>query len=303
MSNSDKVSVVLPTHNGERYLEDSIASVVAQTYQNWELIIVDDASSDGSPSIIAPRVSKDCRIQSVRLEKNRKLPGALNEGFGRATGSHFSWTSDDNIYRRNAFERMMDVMQNDSTIDFVYANCTLIDSDGTPVRLYEVGTPEELPMGNCVGACFLYRRTVHEELRGYDEGLLLAEDYDFWLRASTRFHLKPLHESLYSYRVHPASLTSRHAQDALLAREATLNRWLASESDVTRRKRIEARLALANNSFGVGCSRVGRRNWLRAAYLARHPFLPLNGRSFIVDLFLGSTLGTLVRGFVRRWSK
>jgi len=100
------ISVVLPTHNGSRFIDQAIDSIVRQTYQDWELIVVDDASTDDTPTRIDWWPRQDDRIRVVHLERNRTLPGALNEGFSRARGEYHTWTSDDNWYHPDALARI-----------------------------------------------------------------------------------------------------------------------------------------------------------------------------------------------------
>jgi len=100
---SPTVSAVLPTRNGSRYIDRAIESVVEQTFADWELIVVDDASTDDTAAKIDAWARRDERIRSVHLEENRKLPGALNEGFRLAKGDYLTWTSDDNWYAPEAF--------------------------------------------------------------------------------------------------------------------------------------------------------------------------------------------------------
>lgn len=201
------VSIVLPTYNGARYLGHAIQSCLDQTYPHWELVIVDDASTDDTPALIAQFASKDCRIRHIRHTQNRKLPGALNTGFAATTGDYLTWTSDDNCYRPEALAVMVAFLESSPEYGMVYADHTLIDADGRSVQHVSVRDPEDLVLSNYIGPCFLYRRIVYTTLRAYDERLFLAEDYDFWLRVSTSFRLSPLHQDLYLYRLHPASLT------------------------------------------------------------------------------------------------
>jgi glycosyltransferase involved in cell wall biosynthesis len=213
------VSIVLPTHNGARYLDESIRSCLAQTYTNWELIIVDDASTDNTAARIAHYVASDPRIRSMRHERNRRLPAALNTGFREARGSYLTWTSDDNAYRANALEEMVAYLEAHPDVDVVYSDYTEIDENGSALKDVCVGTPQTMPLQNWVGPCFLYRETVQKTLVGYTEDAFLAEDYDFWLRAAAVFQLKRLPRNLYRYRVHSASLTALKRQpvtDAIL---------------------------------------------------------------------------------------
>jgi glycosyltransferase involved in cell wall biosynthesis len=224
------ISIVLPTHNGSRYLPAAIDSCLNQTYRNWELVIVDDASTDCTPQVIAEYMARDRRIRAVRNEANRKLPGSLNVGFSHAGGGLFTWTSDDNCYRPEALREMLRFLKSNPATDVVYASYSLIDNDGAPLRGMEsgprAGPPHELPCRNCVGACFLYRRAVHERLGGYAEDLFLVEDYDFWLRASILFRLAWLEKDLYLYRWHEHSLTATVPLRVRAARETALSRNL-----------------------------------------------------------------------------
>ncbi len=205
------ISIVLPTFNGARYLSQAIQSCISQNFTNWELIVVDDASTDETPSIIQHYVQADKRIRSIRNLQNQKLPSSLNVGFAAAKGTYFTWTSDDNCYRPEALSKMLSFLTSSPQSDLVYTDFTIIDEDARPLELVRVGEPETIVVRNCVGGSFLYRRAVHERLGGYDESLFLVEDYDFWLRAFCSFQLSPLHHDLYLFRRHSNSLTSERA--------------------------------------------------------------------------------------------
>src|SRR5687767_2807233 len=127
MPGTPLISIVLPTYNGERYLAEAIESCLAQTCRDWELILVDDASSDGTPAVIARYARQDPRVRAIRNPANRKLPGSLNAGFARARGDYFTWTSDDNCYRATALAEMRAALAADPAVDIVYAGYTLID--------------------------------------------------------------------------------------------------------------------------------------------------------------------------------
>ena len=208
MTRQPIVSIVLPTYNGSQYICESIQSCIQQTYKNWELIIIDDASTDNTPSIVSEFSTRDRRIRVIQNEVNQKLPSALNKGFKHAKGKYLTWTSDDNIYRPNALNTMVKYLENHPNIDFVYAGFSLIDSNGNLIKEVVAGPPELLGIKDVVGGCFLYRREIHDALGGYDENLFLAEDLDFYIRAMASFNIQPLPHNLYKYRTHRSSLTS-----------------------------------------------------------------------------------------------
>jgi glycosyltransferase involved in cell wall biosynthesis len=202
------VSIVLPTFNGSRYINDSIHSCVEQTYTNWELIIVDDHSNDSTPQIIAEWTRKDPRIRSIRNPSNLRLPASLNRGFAKASGTYLTWTSDDNLYRFSALQRMVTFLEGNLDYGLVYTDFTEIDNSGYHVQNVCAASPGRLAIGNCVRACFLYRKAVAEHVGAYREDLFLVEDWDYWLRIARRFRLEVLHADSYLYRLHSKSLTS-----------------------------------------------------------------------------------------------
>jgi glycosyltransferase involved in cell wall biosynthesis len=216
------VSIVLPVHNGQRFLREALDGCLAQTYADWELIVVDDASTDDTTAIVADYARRDPRIRVHRNPANLRLPASLNAGFALARGRYLTWTSDDNIHRPAALERLVAALEADPSLDLVYAHATTIDDEGHPVGKEPVGPPGQLALRNCVGACFLYRRAVHNALGGYDETRVLVEDYDFWLRASAQFRLALLDDDLYLYRRHGASLTATRLAAITAAHEACL---------------------------------------------------------------------------------
>lgn len=221
------VSIVLPTYNGARYLASSIAGCIAQTYRTWELIVVDDGSTDETPHIVAHHAQKDSRIRLVRHEVNRNLPAALNTGFAKAAGELLTWTSDDNRFRPTALEAMAAFLEANPDVDVVYADRTLIEEEGRVVGREVARAPEELPYWNAVGGCFLFRRSVADAVGPYREDLFLAEDYAFWLRALGKCRFHALHEDLYLYRVHGGSLSAARGRDVALATRRLLEEAVA----------------------------------------------------------------------------
>lgn len=242
------VSIVLPTYNGEKYIKEAVESVLSQTYQEWELIIVDDCSTDNTFHILEILQERDKRIRVIHNEQNKKLPASLNIGFAEASGEYLTWTSDDNKFESNALEVMLAVLQKESDIDIVYAYYDLINADGKVISdqqhrerlekgdINQIMENTEDGIENWVGACFLYRREVQERLGGYDETLFLAEDFDFWLRALRYFQYKQIRQILYQYRYHPASLTSVRHQEIMEKHTEIILRELA-EGHIPEKKR------------------------------------------------------------------
>lgn len=221
------VSIVLPVFNGEDYLNEALDSVLAQRWRDWELIAVDDGSTDATPAILDDYARRDPRIVAVH-QANKKLPGALNAGFARARGEFLTWTSADNRLRPEFLEILAAELRARPGVDLVYADYDLVDESGRPLRGSAWCVPFQKPPGsehihiihdvsilnivdgNYLGAAFLYRDRAAHLLGEYSSRFFTCEDYDFFMRANE--HLTVRHarstEILYEYRLHGASLTA-----------------------------------------------------------------------------------------------
>jgi len=193
---SGLVSIVLPTYTRAHMLAYAIRSVLTQTYENFELIVVDDNSKDDTPEVV--RGFDDSRIRYFRNETNLKLPGALNKGFAAAGG--------DALESRAA--------------DFVFADyydfARHEEGTGAPMNPRRVGLPGILRLDerNSVGACFMYTRAVYEAIGAYDPELFLVEDYDYFIRIQRAgFRIAHIPEALYYFSRHDDALfCSRFAE-------------------------------------------------------------------------------------------
>lgn len=206
------VSIVLPVYNGEKYLSQSIESCLNQTYNNLELIIVNDCSKDKTLEISSLYAAKDNRIKIINNLKNMKLPASLNIGHKVAKGNFITWTSDDNFYELNAIEELLQTLLK-KQVDIVYSDICLVNDIGDKIREVKFVPFENIIFGNFIGSCFLYSRSVFDRNNGYDENLFLVEDYDFWLRATLHSRFYQLQKRLYNYRIHQGSLTSHISTD------------------------------------------------------------------------------------------
>jgi len=204
--NNSLISIILPVYNGEKFLSEAIESFLNQTYDNFELIIVNDCSTDESLVIANSYAANDKRIKIINNSGNKKLPASLNIGHKFANGEYITWTSDDNIAKPTFLECLIETLKN-SKAALVFSNYDMINSNGSLRREHLAGSVVNLIFGNTFGASFMYKKEVFEKLEGYNESLFLVEDYDFWLRASFQFTIVHLNKNLYQYRIHDSSLT------------------------------------------------------------------------------------------------
>ena len=275
-----RVSVVLPVRNGERFLQEALDSVFAQTFTDFELICVDDASSDDSPAILSAAALREPRIRIVTNANRQGLPASLNIGSALARGALHTWVSDDNVLQPPMLARLVSQLGERPECAIAYAAYREIDGAGTVIVRHRARHPRDLLQCNVVGPAFLYQATVWQSLGGYDESLQGVEDYDFWLRARHRFGMCALDEELLDYRLHPSSMTARHGAEIASLHDRLLEREIPMEPDRTQRARgwlalmlqgmdpsrlrYAARALLAHPPTAAAHLR-GTLRWLRAA--------------------------------------
>ncbi len=224
-----KVSIVLPCYNGAKYLRASLDSVLNQTFTDWELIFVNDCSSDNSGDIATEYATRDKRIRVINNKTNKKLPGTLNVGFDVARGQYLTWTSDDNICKPNWLSTLVQYLDTHPSADMVSANTDLIDADGnvygTLRKSGEMCTFRELAYKCNIGAAFMYRASIAKKIGKYDEDMFCAEDYDYWVRIALAGQIDYIPDNIYQYRAQPNSLTATQVPRVLAKTTAIQNKY------------------------------------------------------------------------------
>jgi glycosyltransferase involved in cell wall biosynthesis len=209
------VSIVLPTFNCERYLDVAIRSCLQQTHQNFELIIVDDDSTDGTRAIIERYCRLDPRIRScIRKGDMQGLPEALNVGFALAEGSYLTWFQSDNLYTEKSIEYMVQQLCTFPKIGFVYCSTHWLHEDDNPAESFAFTPtlpPTALARMNVINGAFMYRRAVMEAVGSYRPERRYFEDLDFFIRACAKFPAKFCFEPCHYYRSHSGSLTAAYS--------------------------------------------------------------------------------------------
>ena len=220
---SDLVSVVIPVYNSEKFLEECLDSILTQTYQNIEIIAVDDGSTDSSPDILE-RYSDKINIIS---QKNQGLASALNLGISKMKGSWFKWFSPDDVMYSNTIETLIDEAKNHPDNTIIYSNWNIIDDTGNILREFHESNYNELSEfdfnvrlldGQQINVnTTLIPATLFKKygIRELDDPV--AIDYDFFLRSAllhnVKFHL--ISQPLVKYRIHSDQLSHKNISKTL----------------------------------------------------------------------------------------
>ncbi|MGC8880108.1 MAG: glycosyltransferase family 2 protein, partial [Anaerolineae bacterium] len=129
------VSIVLPTYNQAHYLGQALDGVFWQTYRHFELIVVDDGSTDGTAAVLEKY--RDRPEMQVISQTNQGLPRALNVGFAHARGKYLTWTSSDNIMLPDMLSVLVESLSRDQSVGLVYADFYLMDENGNELGLFK----------------------------------------------------------------------------------------------------------------------------------------------------------------------
>jgi len=241
-----KVSVVTATYNYGHYLPGAIDSVLEQTYGDWELIIVDDGSTDNTAQVVRPYLA-DSRIRYCRTA-NRGQPAAENEGIRRSSGEFVAFLDADDLWLPHKLDRQLGLFVAAPNLGVVYSHRLTIDPSGrllpgVPRPLFRGNILERLFRSNFV--CFsssVVRRSAFDALGLFSEDCRHASDYEFWLRVALRYEFDYVDEPLVMYRTGHANLTSR-GEVQLLTALRIMDRFMARHRGKLPRKAIRVSYA------------------------------------------------------------
>ncbi len=207
-----RVSVVIPTRNRRALLSETVASVQEQTFAEWELIIVDEASTDGTPDYLGSL--RDPRIRSTRHAEARGVSAARNTGLALVGGELVMFLDDDDLLRPDAIDTLRRALIENPDALAASAACRLYRENGDssrvyrPARAYSRSIWREVLFGWWSNSGQnLYRTAVVREIGGFDTGLRAVQDRMLWLEISRRGNVCLVPTVAMEYRQHPGQMT------------------------------------------------------------------------------------------------
>jgi glycosyltransferase involved in cell wall biosynthesis len=224
------VSIAMAAYNREAYVAAAVGSVLSQTFSNFELIVHDDGSSDGTVAAARQRAGGDPRVRVV-AGSHRGVAATLNAAFGEARGKYFGWIDSDDALAPTALAETVSYLDAHPDAGVVYTQYLTMDEDGTVRGLgkrTDVPYSSERLLVDFMTFQFrLMRREVFEAVGGLDEQLGCPEDYDFCLRVSEFASFHHLARPLYLYRIHDRSISSQNRLAQIESSSASIRRALA----------------------------------------------------------------------------
>lgn len=224
-----KVSILLPVYNGEKFLDAAVASVLAQTHADFELLVVDDCSTDGSVDVIERLRKQDSRIKFIRNEQNLGLFANYNRCLQQALGEFIKPFAQDDILSPSALEKMIDVLTNEKSVALTSCARNIIDAAGDVIRKkkpfagsrqlkgQDVILYNMLAITNWIGepSTVMFRKRYAGT--GFDTRLFHYGDLEMWFKVLMNGDYYYIDEPLASFRTHAGSATNKNLSGLLFA--------------------------------------------------------------------------------------
>ncbi len=250
-----QVSVIMPVFNGEQYVAEAIESILAQTFTDFEIIIVDDASQDKSPEIIREYERRDDRVRFLRQERNMGVSLARNRGIAAAAGEYIALMDSDDVSLPTRLEQQLRFLQEYPEIGAVGVCSKIVNRDMTTTLVsIRAGPRQHAPIVLSLFAGFIslvtgslmIRRQPLRTVRGFAADLRYGEEADLFVRLllQTRIRYANLPEILYVQRWHDSNKSSHSVPVAARQRNAYTRRFLdmlwdeVTDGTLTRFKRL-----------------------------------------------------------------
>src|SRR3954471_12947857 len=208
------VSVLMPVRNGEAFLRDAVESVLAEPLSDLELVVVDNCSTDSTPTILAEYAGKDSRVRVHRQEGNN-LAGLLNRGFELCRAPLFARLDADDVCVRGRLQTQVEFMADHPEVVLLGGQALLVNEEGEDFATAQYPLEDrELRAALATGNPFVHSaiamsRAAFEVVGGYRENLDNAEDLDLWLRLAERGQLANLPHPVVKYRIHASQVSLR----------------------------------------------------------------------------------------------
>ncbi|MBO8161963.1 MAG: glycosyltransferase [Thermosipho sp. (in: Bacteria)] len=203
---TEKVSVIIPTYNRTEYLPSALESIFRQTYKNFEVIVVDDGSSEDTRRVLGPYLKKITYLQ----KENGGKASAVNLGLKYATGKYVWVFDDDDVALPRKLEIQVKKFQQDRSIGLIHTSAIYMDKELK--KVLTVWNARELPqeeilkykLSGCIfhGGTVIVRKECFDRVGPWDESLIRAQDYDIWIRIARKYNVKALSLPTILFRLH-----------------------------------------------------------------------------------------------------
>lgn len=238
------ISVIMPVYNNARYVSETIESVLGQTYENFEFIIIDDCSTDESWATIQEYAKKDKRIKAYRNERNLKIAKTRNTGFSKAAkkAKYYAIIDSDDVAMPERLEKEVSFLEKNRPYALVGSDLIIIDEKGKERgrrtyphtwerirRTFTTYNPVAQP------AAMIRADALRKGIRFYDERYTRCQDYDLWFRIAAKHRVANIPEPLLKYRISSTQGKTTHLKETVRFTREIQRKWLFKKRFITAR--------------------------------------------------------------------
>ncbi len=303
-----EVSVIVPTYNYAHFIEDCLKSIFAQTYNDFEVIVVDDGSTDHTSKVLAA-YRKD--IHYI-YQENKGLPAARNTGIKASKGKYLAFLDSDDLWLPEKLAEQVRIIREDSDMGIIFSDANAFQ-EGTILR-ESILKEEKICTGFCFQRLFmgnylimptvLIRKSCLTKSGLFDETLTAVEDYDLWLRIAAFFKIGFVDKILAMYRVHPSNMSKDFCR--LLDNEIRVIQKIIKmypEKMIELGKKVGIRLCSLFNQYGLELIDEGKIDIAKRYFLKAIAARPMTIRSYyyLLATMAGKRGFEKLREFKRSW--
>lgn len=227
-----KVSIIICTHNREKLLPRALDSVLTQNFKDFELIIIDDASNDGTEVLIKTYLEKDNRLKYFKNDHNLGIAKSRNKGCKIAEGEYIAMLDSDDWWLKNdKLSRQVAILDAKRAVGLVGTGIVLYDTKDNFIKedIFEAENDDIrakiLAKNQFAQSSVLFRKEAHLNAGGYDESLVVCEDLDLWLKIGLRYELANIPEPLTAYLVNPQGLSKLDRHRLIKVTDEVISRY------------------------------------------------------------------------------
>ena len=232
MASTPTVSVLMSVYNGERYLRPAVEGILAQTFTDFEFVIIDDGSKDSSPTILREYAARDPRVK-LTIRGNKGLTVTLNEAFAQSRGKYLARMDCDDVALPERFARQVSLLDANPDVVCTGGYFQLIDGAGRLLTTLRPPTDDAEIQAKMLRGhnaichpCAMIRRTAMERVGGYDTRFKTSQDLDLWLRLGEVGRLANVPAPVLQFRLHESSVSeTKREQQRQMGRMACEEAW------------------------------------------------------------------------------
>jgi len=205
-----KTSIIIPIYNSSKYLDGCIVSILNQSEKDYELIFINNGSTDNSREIIEKYSVNNKKILNLKKKIGNNCSNAINLGLAISEGKYLTWiSSDDYYYDENSLAKMIKILDENSGVDLVSGRYKIFGiQDEVVGKTFGEITFEMMRQSNYIGGGFVFRKECFDKIGYMREDLIGVDDWDYWIRLSKYFKVLKIEDVVYCWRKHGENLSS-----------------------------------------------------------------------------------------------